>query len=174
MTPAPCPAAGSWAGCPCPGSKSSSDFVPDRKTCLEIISVHGGCCIPGATLWSSEELRLCLHSSRMMLQGLTWVLTCIFTLDLGASSSPSLLMLLSQKQDLIEKKSLEVAGKIICLQRARAVTPGSYTQLASPSAFLLDLIHCSFTAVITLGKYQAGHRSPCRLLIVAGVVPPGW
>lgn len=43
------------------------------------------------------------------------------------------------------------------------VTPGSNTQLVPPPAFLLDLIHCSFTAVIILGKCNAGHRNPSEV-----------
>lgn len=74
---------------------------------------------------------------------------------------------------LNKKKSLEGAEEIPT-SRDRAVTPGSDTQLVSPLAFLLDLIHCSFTAVIISGKCKAGHTGvPWRLLIVAGTRPHG-
>lgn len=59
-----------------------------------------------------------------------------------------------------QKKSSERTGRTISLQRDGALTPGSSSQPVSPSAFLLHLIPCSFTAVIILGKCNAGHRSP--------------
>lgn len=68
-------------------------------------------------------------------------------------------ILLPKEKILNEKKSLEGAEEIPT-SRDRAMTPGSDTQLVSPLAFLLDLIHCSFTAVIISGKCKAGHRSP--------------
>lgn len=64
------------------------------------------------------------------------------------------------KKKMIQKRRASNTPGIACLRRAGAVTPGSHAQLVPPPAFLLDLIHCSFTTVIILGKCNAGHRSP--------------
>lgn len=100
-----------------------------------------------------------LYDIRAMLQGPTWLLTCTFSCwSWDFPQHPCRRPF--PKAAASQKKSIERPGSIVSLQRDRAVTPGSSSQPVSPSAFLLHLIPCSFTAVIILGKCNTGHRSP--------------